>query len=128
MNRQDEYPRVNRRIKNAIHRGSNKSFAASSTWIIRKYLYYALRALVNGYPINVKKTAWIKLVHEEPKDYGRNDEYRYFQSSKLYGYMFSIIFELKLHNHENIFYPDIELRKLLLESMESDVIYELVKP
>jgi len=122
----DKYPEIRDRVKKVLGRTGSTEIAYHFTWMIRRYFHYAFLALANGYQINVRWAGKIKLVHETPKKYQKWDELRYFQSDKLYGYMFSVEMELKTPITCQ-FYPDEPFRSILKESIGSDNIYTLVK-
>jgi len=123
----NKYPQIRDRITEVIYKEKKTRSSRWITWFIKRYLYYAFRALVNGYPININQVVRIALVHEKPRDYKKYDELRYVQNDGLYGYMFSVVFEFKKNNPQCSFYPDIRLKNLLQESVGSNNVYELIK-
>lgn len=101
-------------------------------WIIQQYLYYAWRALVNGWPIKVRAN-WdttpvtITLERKPARKLRKREKGRFFISNKLFGDMFSLKMSGNQIDSEYLWYPASELAKQLQASLDSDNIYELVK-
>ena len=96
-------------------------------WIIATYLKYAWVAFFNGYPIRILDGANIFLYKEPVRNLDKKEEGIYFTSNRVFGYMFSISIEGRFHDPGYRFYPGPHLAKRLQETLDSDIIYELIK-
>ena len=97
------------------------------------YLYYAWRAVINGWTIKVRTSSTqtsVKLTLEkEPvRKLEKREKGKYFISNKLFGEMFSINMRGDQIDQEYIWTPCEELSEMLQDSLDSDNIYELIKP
>lgn len=112
--------------------GKRRCLSNHVCWIIQQYLYYAWKALVNGWPIKVRAN-WdttsvaITLKREPARKLGKREEGIFFISNKLFGDMFSLKMSGNQIDSEYLWYPASELAKQLQASLDSDNIYELMK-
>ena len=96
------------------------------------YLYYAWRALVNGWPIKIR-ASWdttpvtITLEREPARNLKEKEKGRFFTSNMLFGDMFFLKMSGDQIDPDYNWYPDVDLAELLQKSLDSDNIYELIK-
>ena len=130
----DRYPQIKRKIKKRLknYYGNPRIMSRNFHWIVQMYLYYAWRAVINGWTIKIQSSATrpsIKLTLEkEPvRKLEEREKGKYFISNKLFGDMFSINMRGDQIDPEFIWTPYKELSEMLQDSLDSDNIYELIK-
>ena len=102
-------------------------------WIIKRYLYYAIEAALNGYQVNiygegVASVARIKLVWAVPERLRGFHKKLYLFSNKVFDHMFIMSFSGKYINEKYfIFSMESRLKKRIKEKLDSDSIYQFVK-
>jgi len=129
MRVKDRYREVRDSIKlNLYMRHVSTSFVIRFIpFIIGRYFDYARKALVNGYPIKIVNTISIELEQEPSRNLEESEKGRYFKSNRVFGKMFSITMKGPHMNQNYLFYPDKKFSEPLQKSLDSDIIYELIK-
>ncbi len=130
----DRYPQIKRRIKNQLanYYGNPKIMSRNFHWVVQMYLYYAWRAVINGWTIKINSSAdrpsmKLTLKKEPVRKLEEREKGKYFISNKLFGDMFSINMSGDQVDPEYIWTPCKELSEMLQDSLDTDNIYELVK-
>jgi len=132
----NQYLKIKVRIKKHVATREDQRYYCMSRnvhWIIQMYLYYAWRALVNGWPIKVR-AGWdttpvtMTLEKEPVRKMNKREKKRFFLSNKLFGDMFFVKMSGDQIDPGYNWYPDKDLASLLQKSLDSDNIYELMKP
>ena len=124
---------LTRRIINRVEwqvttkEGKLTETAKWSFWVIRRYLYYALSALLNGYPIHIRREGTIRLTIEKDRDLNEEEKKRLFRSQRHFGYLFGYEFSGEGWHEEFTFYPCLKWRNKLQKAIDSDVIYDLTR-
>jgi len=130
----NQYLKIRRRIQEQVATKNGRAGCLSRNvhWIIQMYLYYAWRALVNGWTIKIR-ASWnvtpviITLERESVRELKEKEKGKFFMSNMLFGDMFSLKMSGDQIDQGYDWYPDVGLAELLQKSLDSDNIYELIK-
>jgi hypothetical protein len=96
-------------------------------WVLKRYLKYAFEALINGYPIKIRRAVNIYLEVEPIRELTKEEKKYYLTSNKYYGYIFCIKMRGWYFDPEYIFYPEQSILDRLQEVLDSDLVYEFIK-
>lgn len=125
-----EFAKLNDKAEKHFSRKPDK-ITESAKWfryVIRTYMYYAVRAALNGYPIKMRGFTMLALHREPERELNKKEKKRYFKSPRVFGHIFTLKFTGGPYTDDWTFYP---AKKILVRAkgiMESDVIYKLIKP
>jgi len=93
-------------------------------WI---YIYWMIRAAINGYPIKIRTVGMFALHKEPVRGLSEDEKKRYFLSNRLFGPMFTLKFTGKKFPDHFYFYPNQKIIRKLGYILDSDTVYELNK-
>ena len=97
-------------------------------WIMKRYFYYATRALANGYPMHVPHTCKISLNSGPPEIMSKAQKKRFLYSPLIFDHMFHVVFTGKNFNNKYVhFLPDENFKDMIMKNIESDTVYQLIK-
>jgi hypothetical protein len=123
----DRYKGLKDNVKDWLSRGYDHHVSTTRkvNWAIQRFFYYSKRAVLNGYPVRIRKGIHITLKMEPVRELDIYEEGRYFKSNRKFGYMFY----LEISGHPIFdrynFYPEPELAEMIQEIIDSDKIYQL---
>ena len=97
-------------------------------WIMKRYFYYATRAIANGYPMNIPGCCGISLNSGPPEHMSKAQKRRFLYSPLIFDHMFHVVFTGENYNNRYVsFLPDENFKAMIVENIESDTVYQLIK-
>lgn len=90
------------------------------------YLYYAIKAACNGYPIHIRGVVLLALYKEKDRELSKREEDMYFRSHKVHGHIFTLKFTKGNYDKWD-FIPFDKVPRRMNKILNDDRIYELLR-